>query len=206
MLLVVATTTFVLLAAEGRVCCLWCKPPHLYCWQLKAGYVACTNHHIQYCWQLMVGYVYLWYKPPYSALLAAGGKVCYLCYKPPYLPEYIVELSALHCLMIEKALQDCFYPCWACIKITVFVWLLQLTSHWIDICNILYWKTLQTTIKPFNFHFPWTVFMPTWHGHVYALRNIHICVQFLYAQLWHSCYAIQKTGYVKHQLRGANVS
>jgi len=81
-------------------------------------------------------------------LLAADGRICYLCYKPPYLPEHRVEPSALHCLMIEKALHNCFHPCWPCIKITVFVWLLQLTSHWIDIFNILYWKTLHTTIKP----------------------------------------------------------
>jgi len=36
----------ILLAADGRVCCLWYQPPQLYCWQLMAGYVTCgTNHH-----------------------------------------------------------------------------------------------------------------------------------------------------------------
>jgi hypothetical protein len=74
MLVVVQTTTSILLAADGRIC-------------------------------------YLWYKPPYSVLPAADGKVCYLLYKPPYVPEYTVELSALHCFMLEKAFQVCFYPC-----------------------------------------------------------------------------------------------
>jgi hypothetical protein len=83
MLLVVQTTTFVLLAADGRICYL--------------------------------------YKPPYSVLPAADGKVCYLRYKPPYVPECMVELFALHCFMLEKAFQVCFYLCWACIKISVFV-------------------------------------------------------------------------------------
>jgi hypothetical protein len=83
MLLVVQTTTFILLAADGRI-------------------------------------FYL-YKPPYSVLPAADGKVCYLRYKPPYVPEYMVKLPALHFFMLEEAFQVCFYPCWACIKISVFV-------------------------------------------------------------------------------------
>jgi len=48
----------ILLAADGRVCCLWYKPPHLYCWHLMVEYVTCdTSHHIQHCWQLMARYV-----------------------------------------------------------------------------------------------------------------------------------------------------
>jgi hypothetical protein len=100
-----------------------------YYWQLMAGYVACgTNHHLQYYWQLMAEYVTCGTNH-HIRIAGSCGRICYLWYKPPYLPEYIVELSAFYCLMIEKALQDCFYPRRACIKITVFVLLLQLTSH-----------------------------------------------------------------------------
>lgn len=36
----------ILLAADGRVCCLWYKP-HFYCWQLMARCVTCvTSHHV----------------------------------------------------------------------------------------------------------------------------------------------------------------
>lgn len=146
------------------------------------GYVTCgTSHHIHHCWELMAR--------------------CVTCVTSHCICQNIWWSSALQCLMLEEAFQVCCYPCWACIKITVFVWLLQLMSHWVDVSNILYWRTLRTASKLFNFHFSWTVFMTTWHEHVHAFHSIH--VSDLYMCAMSICPAVASLlGYSENRLCG----
>lgn len=131
----------ILLAADGRVCYLWYKPPHSYCWQwMMVGYFTCTSHHIQYCQQLMARYV--------------------TCVTSHHMYQNIWR-SCLHfiVLCLKKLFKCVFIPAGHVLKSLCLYCYDKLMKHRIDICNILYWRTLHTTIKPFSFDFTWTVFM-----------------------------------------------
>jgi hypothetical protein len=75
---------------------------------------------------------------------------------------------------LKKLFKFVFIPAGLVLKSLCLYGYDKLMKHRIDVCNILCWRTLHTTIEPFSFHFTWTVFMTIWHERVRACHSIHI--------------------------------